>query len=216
MTLEFDRVYLGDCLDLMGEMEDNSVDLVLTDPPYGNNLGYNSYDDSQTNLIKLVNAFMPELLRISERIMLTPGVGNMYLYPKPDWVMSWVSSAGVGRGPWGFCCWQPILVYGKDPYLANRMGSRPDIFLSNEKSEKNGHPVPKPINLWMEILNRGSVFSTDLVFDPFLGSGTTAIAAIRTGRHFIGIEKDEGYFNLAKERINKAKEQDKLTTWFNL
>ena len=75
------------------------------------------------------------------------------------------------------------------------------------------HPTPKPVKLIENIINHSSN-KGDLILDPFLGSGTTAIACINTGRHYIGIEKDEGYFNIANERINKATEQDKLTTWF--
>lgn len=53
-------------------------------------------------------------------------------------------------------------------------------------------------------------YSRDLVLDPFLGSGTTAIACLRTGRHFIGIEKHEPYFLKAQERIDKEREQVRL------
>jgi DNA modification methylase len=54
----------------------------------------------------------------------------------------------------------------------------------------------------------------DVVLDPFMGSGTTAIAAIRNGRQFIGFEKEQSYFDAAQIRIKKAQEQGKLDTWF--
>jgi len=102
-------------------------------------------------------------------------------------------------------------VYGKDPYLSAGKGRRPDIFESNEgASVKVWHPCAKPINLWMDILRRGSVNEGDVVLDPFLGSGTTAIACLRTGRHYIGIEKHEPYFIKAQERIDKERAQVRL------
>jgi hypothetical protein len=198
----------------MREIEDKSIDLTLTDFPYGVNESYESYDDTQDNLKELISKAMPEILRISKVALITPGTKNLFLYPKPDWVMAWISSAGVGCGPWGFCCWQPILAYGKDPYLKHGMGSRPDIFQSNETSPKNNHPCPKPVDLWSEILMRGSVFESDVVFDPFMGSGTTAVAAIRNGRQFIGFEKERSYYDAASIRIKKAQEQGKISGWF--
>jgi len=53
----------------------------------------------------------------------------------------------------------------------------------------------------------------ETIFDPFLGSGTTASACINTGRNFIGIEKDPVYFKLAENRIKEVREQDKLNRW---
>ena len=198
----------------MREIPDKSIDLTLTDLPYGVNEAYESYNDTQDNLKDLVSKAIPEILRISKVALITPGTKNLFLYPKPDWVMAWVSSAGVGCGPWGFCCWQPILAYGKDPYLKNGMGSRPDIFQSNEAAPKNNHPCPKPVSLWNEILMRGSVFESDIVFDPFMGSGTTVISAITNGRNFIGFEKEPSYFEKAQVRIKKAQEQGKIGSWF--
>ena len=146
----------GDCLEKMKDIPDGSVDLVLTDPPYGVNYEYNSYEDTQENLKRLVDAFMPEVLRIGKVVLITCGNGNQHLYPKPDWTLAWVMTAGAGQNKWGFTCWQPILAYGKNPYRANSMGARPDIIVSNERSEKNGHACPKPIGVWTEILSRGS------------------------------------------------------------
>ena len=76
------QLHLGDCLEVMRSMPDKSVDAVITDPPYGNNLKYASYEDSRESLEKLVPAFMDECLRISSKVIVTPGVANIYLYPK--------------------------------------------------------------------------------------------------------------------------------------
>ncbi|MDD2625945.1 MAG: site-specific DNA-methyltransferase [Candidatus Methanomethylophilus sp.] len=79
--------------------------------------------------------------------------------------------------------------------------------------ERLGHPTQKPIKLIERIINTSSRDGM-IVFDPFLGSGTTAHACINTGRRFIGIEKDPDYFKIAQDRINKAKNQDRLESWF--
>ena len=65
------------------------------------------------------------------------------------------------------------------------------------------HQNQKPLELIQQIIEKSSK-ENDLVLDPFIGSGTTAVACINTGRNFIGIELDETYFNIAKKRINEA------------
>ena len=201
--MEVNKIICGDCLEVMKSMPDKCVDLVLTDPPYGVNYPYIGYDDTQENLKKLIDLFMPEVLRIGKVILITCGNGNQHLYPKPDWTLAWVMTAGAGQNKWGFTCWQPILAYGKNPYRANKMGARPDIIVSNERSEKNGHACPKPINVWEEILKKGSCKENDLIFDPFLGSGTTAVAAKHLKRNFIGVEISPEYCKIAEERLRQ-------------
>ena len=73
------------------------------------------------------------------------------------------------------------------------------------KSEKGLHPTQKPVAL-MEYLIKTYTNPGDLVLDNCMGSGTTGVACINTGRNFIGIELDEKYFNIAKERIDKSTE----------
>lgn len=70
------------------------------------------------------------------------------------------------------------------------------------------HPTQKPVNLFRELI-LASTKEGDVILDPFIGSGTTAIAAIRGNRHFIGCELDEGYFKIATERIRKAQQEPK-------
>jgi adenine-specific DNA-methyltransferase len=71
---------------------------------------------------------------------------------------------------------------------------------------KNGHPTPKPVELMERIILTTSN-PGDVVLDPMMGSGTTGVACVQTGRDFIGIEIDEGYFNIAKGRIEKAQNE---------
>ena len=201
------ELHLGDCLEVMKSMPDKSVDAIITDPPYGNNLKYSSYLDTRENLEKIVPIFMDECLRIAQRVVVTPGVANIYLYPKYTWILSWVNMAGVGSSSWGFSCWQPILVYGKDPFLQNRKGRRPDTYQQkgNEVAKVN-HPCPKPTNVMRWIVERTTMVN-ETILDPFMGSGTTGVACVQTGRNFIGIEIDPEYFAIAERRIKEAEAQ---------
>ena len=204
------EIYQGDCLDVMRDMPDKSVDAVITDPPYGNATEYNTYDDTKANLKSLVNKFMPLAFMTSEKVFVTSGVANMWLYPEPTWTLSWVNPAGVGSSSWGFTCWQPILAYGKDPYLQDRMGRRPDtLFQRMTDKDNNNHPCAKPDNVMRWIIER-TTREDDLILDPFMGSGTTGVACVQTGRKFIGIEIDPDYYELAKRRILEALAQPRL------
>jgi len=200
--MKINEIICGDCLDVMKDIPDKSIDLVLTDPPYGVGFGYDTFYDNQTGLKKLLCVAMPEILRVGKIVLITCGNGNQHLYPKPDWTLAWVITAGAGQNKWGFTCWQPILAYGNDPYRANNMGARPDIIISNEKSKKYGHPCTKPINVWKKILLRGSVREQDIILDPFLGSGTTAVACKMLKRDYIGIDISEEYCQIARDRLN--------------
>jgi DNA modification methylase len=177
------------------------VDAVVTDPPYGVGLDYNSTVDS-LDFVKTVAVPVVDICRtIASRVILTPGVRNLFAYPWPDHTGSIYYPAGTGLNRWGFSCWQPVLFYGKDPYAGK--GSRPDSFHSTEGAEKNGHPCPKPIGLMRKIVLR-STLAGETILDPFMGSGTTGVACAKLGRKFIGIEIDPTYFDIACRRIEKA------------
>lgn len=202
--LEINKIYCGDCLEFMKQLDDKSVDLVLTDFPYGTDINYGlTYQDTQENLRILINFVMPEILRVSKVTLLTCGNHNIHLYPPVNWILAWVNNSGNGINRWGFNCWQPILAYGKDPCRSN------DLIINNEISEKWNHPCPKPTNLWIDLLLRGSIKEDDLILDPFIGSGTTAIACIRTDRNFIGMEISPEYCEIANKRIEKEYENQK-------
>jgi len=186
-------------------MNGEQADLCLTDPPYGlgdttsvkNN--YDTYQDTKENLSSLIHLFLPLAQENSNITVITPGNGNAYKYPTPTWTMAWFTPAGVGRGPWGFCCWQPILCYGKDPKLAKRKGAHPDAIVHTESAEKFGHPCSKPINFWTWLMERTSEKS-QLIYDPFSGSGTTHIAAEKTNRKCYGMELDPKYCDVIVKR----------------
>ena len=175
-------------------------DLVLTDPPYGVGIEYGQFEDTPEAVLALLPKFLA-LVRRWPVVLITSGVRLLWDYPRPDWILAWVHPAGMGSGPWGFTMLNPVLVYGKDPYLRDRKGGRPDtIVMAAERQGIEGHPVPKPAAVWRWFVERGSTQVGDKVFDPFLGSGTTLIAAEQTGRTCYGMEIDPRYVDVIRQR----------------
>jgi DNA modification methylase len=205
-------LYLGDCREILPTLP--KVDAVITDPPYGIGLEYGEYQDTVDSLAALGPVAIEMCRALAPVVSVTPGNLNQYLYAKPTWTLCWFNRAGAGSGPWGFSCWQPILCYGPDPYLATGKGRRPDFIEWSEMAEKNGHPCPKPIEFMKRWISR--VCLKDSILDPFMGSGTTGVAAMQLGRKFIGIEIEKKYFDIAVERITNAQRQINLFDHENL
>lgn len=199
-------LYQCDCLDIMGNL--SPVDAVVTDPPYGLGVAYDSFDDTQENVRELASKWIPAAQRIARVVACTPGVKAPWFYPEPDWILCWAISGAGGRSPWGFSCWQPIFVYGPCPYLAAGDGARPDLIYRTETAEKNGHPCPKPVGFMERLVDR--VSRSGVVLDPFMGSGSTGVACMNIGREFVGIELSLKYFDIACKRIDAAQAQRSL------
>lgn len=192
-------LYLGDCLDVMKDMPDKSVDAVITDPPYGLNIEYSSYKDTPEALDKLVSDFIPEAIRVATLCVVFCGVQNVQKYPHADWLGCWFYGTTGNFGKFGYNSWQPFLLYGKNN---NRYG-QDTIKYSKMEKRVDGHPCSKPVGLMEALANRFTSFG-DTIFDPFMGSGTTGVACVQTGRKFIGIEIEPKYFEIACKRIKDA------------
>jgi len=202
---------LGDCLEIMKSIPDKSIDLVLTDPPYGIGYEYIGYEDTKENLVDLIKGFVPEVLRVAKRAVIFSGVQNICLYPQSDWIMSYSWNTTATYGKMGYNQWQPILFYGKD---IRGFGSVNGILKSDSiklsgggsigflsKCPKGKHPCPKPEIIIKKLTARLSN-ENDTILDPFMGSGTTGVACKELGRNFIGIEISSDYFAIAKKRID--------------
>jgi DNA modification methylase len=204
------RLVCGDSSDgeAVAAAIDARADVCLTDPPYG--IGdtasakndYETYDDTRENLVRLIAGFFPLAQRSAKCVVLTPGNANVRLYPEPTWTMAWFTPAGVGSGPWGFCCWQPVLCFGADPKLAAGKGRHPDALVHTEAADEVAHPCSKPVNFWSWLMERVSEPGA-LVFDPFCGSGTGLIAAEKSGRRLCGIELNPAYVDVSVARWQK-------------
>ncbi len=200
-------LYLGDCLDILPTL--GKVDAVVTDPPYGLDIAYESFGDTEEAVIALAQKWLPICRSLADIVAFTPGKVNEWLYPRPSWVLAWCSPTGQGGTSWGFPCHWPILVYGKDPYLATGKGRRPDAYFPQkiEIDKETGHPCPKPTNVMRWLIVRIDPTGAASILDPFMGSGTTGVACAKLGRKFIGIEIEEKYFDIACKRIEDAYRQ---------
>lgn len=211
------RLILGDCRDVLPTL--GKVDAVVTDPPYGygapsGTLGkqsrkrdYISFEDNPENVKSLVPAFALALSLAGGRGICTPGNACFMFYPKPDVVGCFYQPAATGMCTWGRSTSQLIFYYGKDPRAGKTI--QPVSYQLTEISEDNGHPCAKPIKAWTRMVTRASV-EGETILDPFMGSGTTGVACVNLGRKFIGIEREERYFDIACRRIQEAYKQPRL------
>jgi DNA modification methylase len=209
-------IYCGDCREILPHLP--KVDLCLTDPPYGINLGNNKsanenrvgylkkqayvgYEDTTENFKKIIVPALEKSIEISTRASIFGFAPGLRLLPEPTAMGGVYIPAGCGRNAWGFICFAPIFFYGSAPDL--NLGAKSTAMKSTKMAEKNGHPVPKPIG-WMKWLVGLGSRPGELILDPFLGSGTTAVAAKELGRKFIGVEISLDYCKIAKRRLQQC------------
>ena len=208
--LPVNQIICGDCLEVMKEWPDKCVDLTLTDPPYNaKNIGPDRKEYSLGNMQLPLNEYkkfcknwFKEVKRLSKKIVFTSGIANVCYYPQPDWIICWHKSSSVSFNRMqGFNVWEPVLVYGK---LAKGQRLPRDMIrfepLNFTSGPEKNHPCPKNFGLWQWLIIKFSL-ENELIFDPFLGSGTTAEACKLLHRNFIGIEINPSYVKIAEERL---------------
>lgn len=224
------KLHNGDCLEVMDRLiEDKSIDLVVIDPPYeiktmkgGWTIGKRKYKDEVSFMIdgfseevlnllckkmKKINIYIycsklqvPKLLNyfINKKCNFeiltyhktnpTPLCGNTYL-PDTEYII--------------FAREKGVKIYGeyktKFKYYTDKV--------NKDDKKKYGHPTCKPVPL-LENHIVNSTNKNDIVLDCFMGSGSTGVACMNTNRQFIGIELDENYFNIAKNRIEESLQKE--------
>jgi DNA modification methylase len=187
----------ADCREILPELP--KVDLVLTDPPYGIN---KAEWDGEFDISALDN-----IDRLTERLALMPGIWNLLKCPSNigrleyRWTFSAHLINGMTRGALGFGNWIPCLVYASPGLnIYQKETDCYDVIVGEEK--KPNHPSPKPVRAISRFIERLSGENTT-VLDPFLGSGTTAVAAKKLNRHYIGIEISEKYCEIAALQLSQ-------------
>lgn len=202
------KIVQGDCLEYMKTLPDKSIDLVLTDPPYGVGMNYDVYKDSEENWFELMDKAIPEMRRIGKMVIFPScqikRLDWFYKNHKPDWLMCWYKGSVGSAGYTGFNDWEPHLVYGKNNTTMH------DYFRATPEPQDNGHPCQKPINWAGWLIKRATNNDGDIVLDPFAGSFTTGVACVKLNRKFIGVEISEKYYEIGKERIKRELSQSKL------
>lgn len=207
------RLILGDCREILPTL--GKVDAVVTDPPYG--IGF-KYDGSYADLggskyIELLSALKPYprcLLHYPEETMryFVP------LFGPPSECYSWVYNSNTARQSRLFSYWDIDVDFGRvklpaknptDPRVAALVTSYDwtgDFQqVKNVSAEKTDHPCQIPSALMERVIR---FMDADVIVDPFTGSGTTGVAAVKLGRKFIGIEVEPKYFDIACKRIEAA------------
>jgi DNA modification methylase len=208
-------LYLGDCMDILPTL--GKVDAVITDPPYGIGADKNLRANQQHG-----NAAAPSK---------DYGAGDWDSAPPDETLMAAVIAAGAVSVLWGgnyfnvspSSCW---LVWDKEngtngyadcelawtniPKAVRRLKWRWAGMLQQDMSNKEDrvHPTQKPVAVMEWSIQQAP--DAQSILDPFMGSGTTGVAAIRLGKKFIGIEREPKYFEIACERIQRAYSQGQL------
>ncbi len=204
------KVICGDCIKVMKQFPANSIDCIITDPPYNAlNIGPNHrvYSKGKMQLPpieykKFCKDWFREAKRISKTIVFTPGISNTHNYPQPFWQICWHKPAAVSFNRMGgFNAWEPIFIYGNPVERLGQDYKRQDTLNLTKGIEKD-HPCPKPLPLIEWLVQK---FSKEnyLILDPFMGSGTTALAAKKMGRNYLGIEINYDYVKIAQERLRQ-------------
>jgi len=203
MMLELNRIYQGDCLDLMQEMPDKSVDLVLTDPPYGIGIAHNPirqmHEKKDWDEKPPSREYFKEIFRISKNQIIFGG--NYFRLPPTQCFIIWDKEQPEDFST-GMCemAWTSFKSPAK--LFSERVTG----------GEKKVHPTQKPLSLFQWIIDRYTNQGS-LILDPFMGSGTTCVACKKLGRNYIGIEKEPEYIKIAEKRLEKVNNH-KITDFF--
>ena len=214
--LEVNKIHCMDCLEGMRQMEDKSVDLVLTDPPYGILQGVTQIGGSHCaeNRVyppigwddKPSKELFDEMFRVSENQVIFGGEHLSHLLPQSR----------------GWYCWDKLrpdnTTFSECEFVWTSFDRKSRVIRHLWHgmlrasplimSDVIVHPTQKPLDVVRQLLLDCSV-EGDLVCDPFLGSGTTAVACKQLGRDFIGFEISQEYVDIANKRL----EQEVLKSW---
>lgn len=226
------KLYQGDCLEVMKNIEDGSIDLVVTDPPYEiATTGAGMYKQADKQYVKELNGMkdgfseevLDELCRVMKKINIYFFCSQKQIIPLLDYFVK------KKKCNWNILSWHktnPIPACG-NKYLTDTefilffrekgvkvygsFDTKRTWYatpLNQSDKKKYGHPTVKPLSI-LENLVVNSSQEGEVVLDCFMGSGSTGVACLNTNRDFIGIELDEGYFNIAQNRIEKAANKTK-------
>lgn len=207
---------LGDCIEKIKYIEDGSVDLVLTDIPYSecNMLSNGLRELDKSNADKLMFDYIKlteELVRVCRgSIYIFCGINQLSRIREvfqrnklSTRALVWEkTNPSPMNGDKIWLSGIELCAYGKKP-KATFNGHCRNCVLRYPNGSSKKHPTEKNINLFIDIILTSSN-ENDLVLDCCMGSGTTGVACLKTNRKFIGIELNEEYFSIAKNRIGDA------------
>ena len=216
-------LYLGDCLDILRALPAGCVDAVVTDPPYGIGFKYASHDDTPNGYGEWLWSILAESERLCSSgspVFVWQAMQNVRHFAEwfpRDYRIFAACKNFVQMRPTAMqyafdpviVWWTPGAVYSagtlsRDWHVGNTANT-----LNRGNGEAYGHPCARPLEQVAHIVEQW-VSPGATVLDPFMGSGTTGVACVRTGRRFIGIEIDPTYYAIAERRIREAQMQPRL------
>ena len=220
MIPELNKIYQGDCLEIMRGWPDKCFDLVLTDPPYGvgRDKGFEGFegfggfgkpiarrrfeDDAWDDCIPSRETFN-EILRVSKQQMFFGGNFFAHCLPQSTHWVFWDKIQTMPTFGDGELIWTSFPKKSIKKYVFQFNG------LLTESKDKREHPTQKPSELVGRII---SDYATpgQTIFDCFAGSGTTLLAAERLGFKWVGIEREPKYVAIAQSRVDAERAQGKL------
>lgn len=219
-----DKIICGDCLEVMKQIPDRSIDAIVTDPPFAFAGGISNGRSSEVS-DQFFRYWWRDLWKGLNRILKPQGEGFCWC----DWRSAQSLLSGFNQGQIrGWRMPQMLFHYREMPGQGSPFRNSVDMIAYLRGPKSKGHRIPKTTHNWIskywyygkhdhhpaekdpEIVKQLIEWcsdASDIIFDPFIGSGTTAVAAIMTGRRFIGIDLDLDYCNIARERIHQEKAQ---------
>ena len=221
------KLYQGDCLEVMKNIEDGSVDLVVTDPPYEiATTGAGMYKQADKQYVKELNGMkdgfseevLDELCRVMKKINIYFFCSQKQIIPlldyftkkkKCNWnILSWHKTNPVPACGNKYLTDTEFILFFREKgvKVSGSFDTKRTWYatpLNQSDKKKYGHPTVKPLSI-LENLVVNSSQEGNIVFDPFMGSGSTGVACLNINRDFIGIELDKEYFNIAQNRIEEA------------
>lgn len=195
-------IYHGDCREGLSALVSEDIDLVLTDPPYNTGKQYGQHNDSMTR--EEYHNWCESWFRLSRQVcrrtIIFPGNGNLDIWwniDRPSGVGCWYKPGNPASSILGWDEWEPWLYWGP------RVGGSSVVRATITRQQGVGdHPCPKPLSLMGDLLKK---FKTRMVLDPFVGSGTTLVAARLSGSCAIGIEIEERYCEISAQRLDRLR-----------
>lgn len=201
-------LYRADCFDVLPTL--HNIGAVVTDPPYGIGYKYRSYNDSPGQYDALMARLVPELVRVTNN-------GPCFVWQSPLKASRWHAYFPNGwrivaackiyptrNGKSQCLSWDPVIFWSGRAKLRDHLPRDWHIDdLRPWNGYMGGNPVtcPRPLS---QVRYFCDSVQADSILDPFMGSGTTGVAAILAGKRFIGIERDPVYFEYACQRIENA------------
>jgi DNA modification methylase len=202
-----------------------SLDAILTDPPYGCGVTYGDhYDDSRPDYWEWFKERLAVMRAACRLVVFTHRNHALKHITDWDWCGVWNKPGSFGSrigNSFILPHWEPIFFYGihgkgvHSEYLADVLSFNPQPARAGhngigrekwDKDQNQNHPTPKPLPLIMKLV-KVLAHPGETICDPFTGSGTTGVAAVKLGRKFIGIEIEPRYFDIACRRISEALKQ---------